>query len=172
MLISRKGKLIMANEIQNVNNNNEVVSETDQYTIKKDENGKFTRQAKYSNYSSMQAETKEQKIWMFNLLEGDSEAVKGMKDHVGDAFYIHNIITNSYDSIDEDTGEITHGVLTYLLDEENNAYVTSSKSVYFTVTRIMRLFGKPDEQGYEPVKVMVSSEKGKNGNIIKLKMVE
>lgn len=162
----------MANEMEVANSNVGVVSETDHYTIKKDENGKYSRQAKYTNYSSIQAETKEDKIWLFNLLEGESESVKGMKDHVGEAFDIHNVITNSYDFIDEDTGEITHGVLTYLLDSDNNAYVTSSKSVYFTVDRIMKLFGKPDDPNYDPVKVMISSEKGKNGTMVKLKMVE
>lgn len=167
---------IMANELQDQNvkgtEDMGIVEETENYTIRQDEKGKYIRQAKYANYSSIKAATKQDKIWLFNLLEGESSDIKGMKEHVGEAFTIQNVITNSYDSIDEDTGEITQGVLTYLMDENNNAYVTSSKSVYFTVVRLMRIFGKPDSPDYDPVKVMITSEKGKNGNMIKLQMVE
>lgn len=165
----------MTNEIQNQEVQNQevaqVVRENDQYSVRKDENGKYVRKAKYNNYSSFSAETKEDKIWLFNLLEGNGEGVYGMKECIGQEIEIKDVIMNSYDSVDEETGEIQYGVLTYILDPEGNAYVTSSKSVYFTVKRIMELFGDPSNEDWENVKVKITSEKAQNGNMVKLKMI-
>jgi hypothetical protein len=81
------------------------------------------------------------------------------------------VITRTYDRINEDTGEQEYGVLTYLLTPTNEAYVTSSKTVYFSITRIMDLFGTPDSPEWENIVVKVMKEKGTYGDIIKIKMV-
>lgn len=148
-----------------------VHSENDLYTVYKTHEGKFVRKAKFHEYSSVKAETKEEKIWLLNLLEGAEDTGYGLKDHVGKTIEVADVITRKYDRINEETGELEYGVLTYLLTPEKEAYVTSSKNVYFSINRIMDLFGKPDEEGWENVQVLVQKEKATNGDLIKIKMV-
>lgn len=147
------------------------VRETENYVILKDENGKFSRKAKYHDFSSVSVETREDKIWLMNLMDGTEDTGNGLKDHVGKQIEIANIITRPYDRINEETGEIEYGVLTYLLTPEKVAYVTSSKSVYFSIIRIMDLFGKPNEPEWENITIKVLKEKATNGDAIKIKMI-
>ena len=168
----------MTNEIKTTENMNtevmppEIVRETNEFVIMKDENGKFIRKAKFIDYSSFKAETKEEKIWLLELMSGDDEEnANGLKDHVGKQIVVQDIITRTYDKINEDSGQQEFGVLTYLITPEKVAYVTSSKSVYFKVNEIMALFGRPDEEDWKNITVKVIKKKGKNGDIINIKMV-
>jgi hypothetical protein len=149
----------------------QVVREEENYVIVQDNEGKFSRKAKFSEYSSITAQTREEKIWLMNLLDGNEETGNGLKDHVGKHIEVANVITRKYDKINEETGQTEYGVLTYLLTPDRIAYVTSSKNVYFSIIRIMDLFGKPNEEGWENVTVKVLKEKGQNGDMIKIKMV-
>jgi len=160
------------NEIVEVENNAMVVQrETEEYVIYKDENGKFVRKAKFNDFSSIKSETREEKMWLLNLLEGAEDTGNGLKDHVGKIIEVQDVITRTYDRINEDTGQQEYGVLTYLLTPDKIAYVTSSKNVYFSITRIMDLFGKPNTPEWENIKVKVGKEKATNGDMIKIKMV-
>lgn len=156
----------------NENMKPDAVQTTPQYEVYQDAQGQYQRRANYEDFSSIIANSKDEKIWLFNLLEGNLDEIYGMKDNVGKTIEVANIITKTYDSINEETGEIQNGVLTYLIDPDFDAYVTSSKTVYFTVNRIMRIFGQPNNENWENVKVKIESERGQNGNIIKIKMVE
>jgi hypothetical protein len=62
-----------------------------------------------------------------------------------------------------------YGVLTYLLTPDRVAYVTSSKTVYFSTMRMVELFGEPSKE--EPFVVQVGKEKAQNGDLIKIKMI-
>jgi hypothetical protein len=160
------------NEIANVEVQAElVVRENDRYSVIQDAEGKFKRKAKYNHFSSVKAETRQEKIWMMNLLEGSEESGQGLKDHVGKHIEVADIITRPYDRINEDTGVEEYGVLTYLITPDKTAYVTSSKSVYFTIIHIMELFGQPGTDEWENITIKVLTEKGTNGNIIKIKLV-
>lgn len=160
----------MANEIANELAVT-VVNETNDYVVLKDENGKFSRKAKFMDYSSITAETRADKMWLMNLLEGNEESGNGLKEHVGKQIEVANVITRRYDKINEETGQTEYGVLTYLITPDKVVYVTSSKTVYFSIVRIMDLFGKPTDPDWENVIVQVGKEKGQNGDLIKIKMV-
>ena len=149
----------------------ELVEETKDFNVYKNTEGKFVRKAKYEDYSSVQPKTREEKIWLMNLIENEDEAGFGMKESVGQEIEVKDIILRKYDKIDEDTGELVYGVLTYLITPEKNAYVTSSKSVYFTVQNIMKMFGRPDSPEWVNVKVKIGKEKMTNGDGIKIKMI-
>lgn len=170
----------MTNELAqtNVNENtgeiierNNVVEENDDYVIKQKPDGKFIRQAKYTDFSSMTAESREDKLWLLNIMEGDEDTGMGLADNVGKEIVVENIIIRGYDRIDEDSGETENGVLTYLITPEREVYVTSSKTVYFSIKRIMDVFGTPDSDMWENVTIKVGSEKRENGTLIKIKMV-
>jgi hypothetical protein len=162
----------MTNEITTVNESlTTVQSETENYVILKDENGKFTRKAKFNDYSSIVAENRADKMWLLNLLEGAEGSGNGLKEHVGKQIEVANVITRKYDKINEETGQTEYGVLTYLLTPDKVAYVTSSKSVYFSITRMMELFGKPTDADWENIIVQVGKVKMTNGDSITIKMV-
>ena len=148
-----------------------VISETEKYTIHKDSEGKFSRRAKYLEFSSFITSSREEKIWLLNLLEGAEDSGLGLKDNVGQTIEVQDIIIRPYDSIDETTGEFDNGVLTYLITPEREAYVTSAKSVYFSINRIMEVFGKPNTPDWENVKVLIGKVKMENGDAINIKMV-
>lgn len=156
------------NEIVEVQNQVELVTrENDEFVIVKGVDGKFSRKAKFKNYSSVKAETQEEKIWLFNLYEGNEENNNGLKDHVGKIIEVHDVITRQYDKINEETGATEYGVLTYLITSDKVPYVTSSKTVYFSVTRYFEMFGYPHEDGWK-AKFKIGKQKGQNGDIIKV----
>ena len=156
---------------QNENTLVELVEETKDFNVYKNAEGKFVRKAKFEDYSSVQPKTREEKIWLMNLIENEDEAGFGMKESVGQEIEVQDIIFRKYDKVDEDTGELVYGVLTYLITPERHAYVTSSKSVYFTVQNIMKMFGRPDEPEWENIKIKIGKEKATNGDMIKVKMI-
>jgi hypothetical protein len=166
----------MTNEITTQNQTietslNTTVSETENYAIVKDENGKFKRKAKFSDYCSIQPQTREEKIQLMNLLNGDEESGNGLKDQVGKQIEVANVIFRKYDKINEDTGVIEYGVLTYLIAPDGIAYVTSSKTTYFTVKNILDTFGYPHEETWENVLVKVVKQKGRENDVINVKMI-
>lgn len=169
-------------QTQNIENgevtlyDNNIVEETKDYVIKKIADPKtgeikFVRQAKYNEYSSVKAETREEKLWLFQVYEGDEDSGHGLKNNVGAEIEVQDIILRPYDRINEETGDKEFGVLTYLITPEKEVYVTSSKTVYFTITRLMDLFGAPHEEEWENITIKVETEKGQYGDIIKIKMI-
>lgn len=113
------------------------------YEITQNAEGKFQRKAVYQTFSSVTPETKEQKIAMMNLLSGDDANTQPLGENIGKEFEIADVIINPYDKVNEDTGEMEFGVLSYLITPEGVVYVTSSKSVYFSLKRIFQVFGEP-----------------------------
>lgn len=154
----------MSNELMNVSNQ-------ENYVVTKNEEGKFVRKAKYEAFSSVKAETKAEKIALLNLLEGSNEEVNGLKEHVGKQFEVANVIFRPYDKINEETGEMEYGVLTYLMTPDGTPYVTSSKSVYFSMKRIFEVFGSPDQPEWENVLIKVIKKKGLQYDFVDIKMI-
>lgn len=132
--------------------------------------GKYKRIAAYKAYTSVIPTTREQKVAYFNLLNNDDSAFP-MKENVKVEIAIADIIFNPYESVNEDTGEIENGVVTYVIDQNGRAFVTSSKSVYFTLIDIMKAFGEPHYSEEEAVKVKVVEKKGHQFKFIDLELV-
>jgi hypothetical protein len=146
--------------LQEMSNEIMQASVKEDYQVLKTEEGKFVRKAVYSPFASVKPETKEQKIAMLNLLSGDDEKTQALSDHVGSHIQIADVILNPYDKINEETGEIEYGVLSYLITPEGVTYVTSSKSVYFSLKRIFQVFGEPHYNEDEVITVKVVKKQG------------
>lgn len=140
------------------------------YAIVQGVDGKYIRRAIYKPYSSVHPTTREQKIAMLNLLNSDDEALP-MADYVGTKIALVDVIFNPYDAVDEDTGELTNGVLSYLFDISGKVYVTSSKSVYFSLKRVFMVFGEPHYTNDEAVTVEVQRKDGPEHKYIDLKII-
>ena len=156
-----------------IQSNGNVVRETNKHVVMLNEKGKYIRKAKYEEYSSMTFETREDKIFLAQLFGQDNENDENsLKNNIGKEFELANVITRPYSSIDEDTGEEIHGVITYLFTPEKEVFITSSKTVYFTLfENYFKLFGRPDYEEYENLKVKVTSRRGTNGTILDLKLI-
>lgn len=148
-----------------------VVKETDEFTVYQDKDGKFLRKAKFKDYNSVKVESKKDKIWLMNLIENDEETGQGLKDNIGAEIEIQDIITRKYDKVNEDTGQVEYGVLTYLITPEKDAYVTSSKSVYFSIINIFKMFGHPHNEEWENITVKVYDKKEQNGKAVKIRVI-
>ena len=153
----------MSNEIMNTNNQ-------ENYAVTKDEKGKFQRKAIYTPFSSVKAETREQKIAMVNLLSDDSEA-QPLKEHIGHQIEIADVIFQPYDKVNEDNGEIEYGVVTYLIDQDGIAFVTSSKSVYHTLKKFFVVFGEPHYNKDEALIVQIVQKDGRQFKYVDLKLI-
>lgn len=106
-------------------------------------------------------------VKVFNLLSG-SENVIQLKTVVGEVIRVTGIITDPYTSVDEKTGALENGVITYMTDGASY-YATSSKSVYWTLKKLVDTFGIPsDVLSYD---VEITSTKRTNGDQINLRLV-
>ncbi|HSW75495.1 MAG TPA: hypothetical protein VLG50_00475 [Candidatus Saccharimonadales bacterium] len=166
----------MNNELATVNTQTgevlgQVVVREDERFMYVIENGKHVRKAKFKDYSSIVAESRADKIWLLNLMNGDENSGNGLKDHVGKEIEVADVIFRKYDKINEETGATEYGVLTYLIDPNKEVYVTSSKTVYFAVEEMLRLFGTPNDETWENLILKVGKKKGTNGDIITVQMI-
>lgn len=181
---TESGKIKMANNKTQTNENEIAKQETaeytpsvllaqdtEQYALYQDEKGKWKRKAKYKEYSSVKIESREDKIWLANLLDNDEDTGNGLKKFVGQTIEVADIITRKYDSVDEDSRELSYGVLTYLITPDRTTYVTSSKSVYFSIENYLKMFGNPHEEGWENLQLLVKSKAGEKGDQITVKLV-
>jgi len=153
----------MSNEIMNTTNQ-------ENYEVTKTESGKFQRKAIYTAFSSVEAVTREQKVALVSLLSDDSEA-QPLKEHIGHQIEIADVIFQPYDKVNEDTGEIEYGVVTYLIDQDGIAFVTSSKSVYHTLKKFFVVFGEPHYSKEEALIVQVVTKKGRQYQYVDLKLI-
>ena len=153
--------------------NNEMTIQAEEvkgYEIKQNAEGKFERKAIYQPFMSVTPETRAQKIALLQLLESDTVA-KPLNDCVGSKITIADVIINPYDKVNEDTGEMEYGVLTYMIDTNGEAYVTSSKSVYYTLQNIFKVFGLPHWEEDEAVTVQVVKKKGLQFNYTDINVI-
>lgn len=132
------------------------------YEVSQNVEGKFVRKAVYTSFSSVTPETKEQKIAMLNMLNGDNENTQPLGEHIGKQFEVADVIFNPYDKINEETGEVEYGVLSYLITPEGVIYVTSSKSVYFSLKKIFMVFGEPHYSAEDVITVKAVKKQGQN----------
>jgi hypothetical protein len=138
------------------------VNKRESYEVSQTADGKYVRKAVYTPFTSVHPETREQKIKMLALLNGDDENTQALGEHIGAHIDVADVIFNPYDKINEDTGEIEFGVLTYLITPEGVVYVTSSKSVYFSMKRVFQVFGEPHWEGEDVITVKVVKKPGQN----------
>ncbi len=151
-------------EIKNELAMDNVVRETENYVIRK-ENGKFVKQAKYKKIFTHVPQTEEKQIELYNVFnssEDDNDLVQPIGKLVGEVIGIDELYTNPYTSFDEETGQDNYGVTTTIKDGEQY-YVTSSKSVYYTVQKLFETFGNPADEDYKKIYVKVTGTKRQNG---------
>ena len=116
-----------------------VVSEDKDFIVYQKPDGTFERKMKYHEFSSIVTETRSEKIALLQLRDKAEE----MKGFIGKEILLEGVIITPYTSLDEETGEISHGATTTIItDNFTKAIVTSSKTVYFKIKELLDLFGQ------------------------------
>lgn len=156
------------NELQNIENNEMQMMNENLY---QDATGKFRRRASYKNFSSVQATTREEKIQLYKLIEEENDLTLPLSENVWIEIDLKDVIFKTYDSVDELTGEIQAGVLTYLFDRSGKVYVTSSKSVYFSLNKIFNIFGEPTFDENNKVFIKVVKKQGRDNKFIDISLI-
>lgn len=151
----------MSNEVQ--------VHNGEGFQIIQNAEGKFERKPIYQPFSSVQADSREEKIRLMNLIDGD--LALPMNDHVGQKIDLVDVIFKPYDSVDEETGEITYGVLSYLFDHSGDVYVTSSKSVYHSLKNMFNVFGEPSYAEEDALVLEIEKKQGFNNKYTDVKLI-
>lgn len=167
------------NEVLNVNeqtgeilSGETVVQETDNYKVVQLEDGTFKKNMKYKKMYTRVPETEEEQIELYKVFNDEnSTLVTTLSNMVGKEITINHFFTNPYQSFDEKTGIVTDGVTTTIEDVDGSYYVTSSKSVYYSIFNIMDAFGFPSDNDFKPIKVNVTGTKRQNGVQIDLELI-
>lgn len=151
---------------------NERLSADGRFLLYVDETGKHRRKMIYKEFASVTPETREEKVAFFNLLN-DEESATPMKDAIGTEIVIRDVILQPYDRINEETGAEEYGVVTYIIGQNDEAFVTSSKSVYNSLQNLFTTFGKPSYSAdFAPVvKIISQAGQTKGRTIVNLKLV-
>lgn len=103
-----------------------------------------------SMYSSLQAETREEKLKLFSLINGECERLDA---HIGEVLSISDIYAENVNFVDDETGEISEGVRIILVDENGVGYACASNGIFNSIKKLMILFGEPTWSPAIPVKV-------------------
>ena len=94
-----------------------------------------------------------------------------LNEAVGKKITIADVIIRPYDKVNEDSGEMEYGVLTYMISTDGEAFVTSSKSVYYTLQNVFAVFGTPHWEEEEAVTVQVVKKKGLQFNYTDINVI-
>lgn len=168
----------MQNELVNTQtgeittNNTVSISPDGRFMVYKDESGEFVRKQIYKEFTSVKPETREQQIAYFNLLNDEDNATP-MKDAIGAQIKVRDVIHQPYDSVNKKTGQTENGVVTYIIGQDDKAFVTSSKSVYNSLENIFNAFGKPSYSDDIAPIIQIVSQAGqtKGRTVVNVKLI-
>ena len=149
-----------------------ITGEDNNYVYFVDKKGKHFRKAKYEDYTSIVPVDRKEMIWLANIMDSDEENGTPLKNAIGQKIEIQDVIIKKYDRVNEETGQIEHGAITYLFTPEKELYATSSLSVLFKLKEYFELFNaKPDDENWENLIVEIGSRKAEKGDAITIKLV-
>lgn len=108
-------------------------------------------------YTSLQLSSQKDKLNMLKIIS----ASQPMVDHVGDTVAIKDVIITTAEFTDDETGELTTGLRTTIIDEDGNAFHAASKGIALALRTVFGVLGEPGDWE-EPYKVVIrEGRKGK-----------
>lgn len=108
-------------------------------------------------FYSFQAETVDEKIELYNVLNGEA---KQLSEYANIEIEVSDLIVEPFTFINEE-GEVIETYKTILITPARDMYTTISKCIFFSIQKIVAVFGLPHWD--TPVKMMYK-EKSKTGS--------
>lgn len=93
-----------------------------------------------TQFCSMNAETPEEKVTLFNALNG---ATTKIRDKVNEELMIKDVYVEKVVCVNEDTKEKSVCPRTVLIDENGNGYTAVSIGVFSSLKKLFQIFGIP-----------------------------
>lgn len=119
------------------------------------------------SYASFVAETKEQKMALYNALMNADER---LGDHINETIELKEVIIEKIELVDEDTGEVVVAPRTVVIDSKGKAYEAVSVGVFSALKRIINIFGEPSAWD-TPIKVKIIQKTIKKNKMLTLEIV-
>lgn len=113
-------------------------------------------------YTSVKAETKEDKVKLYNISTNPDYKVADMINKV---IAIKDVYAEVIKMSDKETGELYDTVRIILIDKDGKSYQSISKGIYNSIQKIMALMGPPTWE--DPIKVEVKQITRGSGNEVR-----
>lgn len=108
-------------------------------------------------YSSLALTTQKDKLSFLNVVSNSTS----LQEKVGETIAIKDVIISTAQFTDDETGEVTEGLRTTLIDADGNAYHASSKGIALAMRQVFNVLGEPGSWE-EPLEAKVKQvQKGK-----------
>lgn len=140
-------------------------------TIYNDENAKESMIGTLTNekvtmFTSMSAETVDEKKALFNAMNNPQKRVADM---IGKEIAIRDVFVESVDMVNEETGEVTIAPRIVLVDTKGVSYQCVSTGIFSALKKLFQIFGMPTwENGIKTEVAQI--QKGKR-NILTLRVI-
>lgn len=109
-------------------------------------------------YSSIQTENFEDRITVFNAVQGSNP----LADNIGKVINLKDFIVQSVTLPDDKTGEVNEAPRCTLIDADGTAYHATSVGIMGVLLQLYKIAGEPSGWAH-PIAVQAVREKGNNG---------
>ena len=144
---------------------------SNELSIYNDENAKESMIGTLTNdkvtmFTSMSAETADEKKALFNAMNNPEKRVADM---IGKQIAIRDVFVESVDMVNEETGEVTIAPRIVLVDTKGVSYQSVSTGIFSALKKMFQIFGMPTwENGIKTEVAQI--QKGKR-NILTLRVI-
>lgn len=109
-------------------------------------------------YTSLALNTRADRLRMLNTVNNSVPLV----DEVGKEIAVKDVVFNTVEITDPETGEISSALRSTLIDVEGNAFHATSNGIVQSMRQVFNMLGEPTDWD-EPLKVRVLEKRGRNG---------
>ena len=108
-------------------------------------------------FSSLSLNTQAEKLSFLNIVSNSNS----LQDKIGEQIAIKDVVIQTAQFTDDETGEMTEGLRTTLIDADGNVYHASSKGVALALRQAINVLGQPQEWEAPLVATVKQVQKGK-----------
>ena len=111
------------------------------------------------SYCSIQANTFEEKVALFNLSNAPEYRVN---DFINQTIAVKDLYVESVQCLNEETGELVEAPRIILVDTDGNSYACVSRGMYTVCSKLIQIFGEPTWEMGIPLEIKQMQGRGNN----------